>query len=97
MSELKVGDHGYICDHGDYWPARVICDDLLQTGGRVDQAVAYEMANHASHEFIVRLTRGSDPCGGKYWVSRSEFNEIETNRVAVEMGKLKARLDAISA
>lgn len=92
-STLKTGDAGFLFDHGEHWPARVICDDLRQCFGPVDQVVAYRRSDMPYHEFTIRLTGGSCPCTGRHWVSREKFREIEIGRVAGEMAKLQARLD----
>lgn len=77
---LPVGATGFIFDHGNYWPARVICNDLMQTFGPIDAIVAYR--KHADHEHTVRLVRYACPCTGLYWVSTDQYKDIELARLA---------------
>jgi hypothetical protein len=90
LPPLTVGEIGYIFDHGDYWPARVLANDVLQTFGNIDAIVAYQKTGKvAGHEFTVRLTNRWDSCSGLRWVSAN----IYANRQLQEIKEERMRLD----
>lgn len=90
--KLEVGERGYVFDHGYYWPARVLANDVIQTFGPIDCIIAYEKVGEvAGHEFTTRMAGRVNSCTGLRWVSNGKYAEIERAAIAKEREALAGR------
>jgi hypothetical protein len=96
MSDPRTGDRGFILDRGTYCPARIVCDDLVQTFGPIDQIAAYTK-DSGKHEFTVRLTHGFSSCDGRRWVTAEEWAVVERRKLLSDMDELRVRFDTMRA
>jgi hypothetical protein len=77
---LQVGQTGYYRLFGEYYPARVVANDIRQTGGAVDEIIVYTKWGY--HEFSARTTRGYNSVDGGSWVTPERYEEVRAERRA---------------
>jgi hypothetical protein len=83
MSEdqrLQVGETGYYRLFGEYYPARVVANDIRQCFGAVDEIIVY--TKDGWREVSTRTTRGYNSVDGGSWVTPERYEEVRVERRA---------------
>lgn len=83
MSEekrLQVGETGYYCLFGEYYPARVVANDIRQCFGPVDEIIVY--TKHGWRDVVTRTSGGCNSVDGGSWVTAERYEAVRRERRA---------------